>query len=79
MTANPDPLRVLQDQLDLLDAALNDDAPPAETFGQKLRPRGSDELVPVPDEVEMDPADVGEAWDAVMPAWVRGLLDTEDY
>ena len=77
MRTNADALRALRDQLDLLDAALNDDAAP-ETFGQKLRPRGGSELVPVPDEVEIDPADVGEAWDAVMPTWAAGLLDTED-
>lgn len=77
MRTNADALRALRDQLDGLDAALNDDAAP-ETFGQKLRPRGGADLVPVPDEVEIDPADVGEGWSEVMPVWVRDLLDTED-
>lgn len=61
-------LEHLADTLDALDAATEpDETPPAETFADKLRPpRGGDALVPVPDEVEIDPSDVGQAWDEVM-------------
>lgn len=65
----------LAQTLGALDAATETDAPPVETFADKLRPRGGDELVPVPDEVEIDPADVGLAWDEAMPRY-KGLLDT---
>jgi hypothetical protein len=95
---SPDALRALQDELDRLDAQLNDLREPVEPYilppnpkdslgmrwdnsgepfaATKLRPRGGDELVSVPDEVEIDPADVGDAWSEVMPTWVKGLLDT---
>ena len=73
-TPNPDALRALQDELDKLDARLNDPQEP-DAFAAKLRPRGGDELVPVEDEVEIDPADVGDAWNAAMPRY-KGLLDT---
>ena len=76
MKPNPDPLRALQDELDKLDAHLNDPQEPDEfAAGPKLRPRGGDELVPVPDEVEIDPADVGSEWDEAMGRY-KGLLDT---
>lgn len=65
--SNPDALRALQDQLDLLDAQLNDEQEPeAFAASPKLRPRGGDELVPVPDEVDIDGSDIGKEWDEAM-------------
>ena len=57
-------LEHLAHTLDELDAATEPDEPPtAETFADKLRPRGGDALVPVPDEVGVGPEDIGQAWD----------------
>ena len=78
MTTNPDALRALQDELDRLDATLNDPKEPDEfAASPKLRARGGDELVEVPDEVDVDGSDVGSEWDEAMPR-LKGLLDTED-